>query len=418
MPNLFRLNVLGNVSVRNALGRTRHRQSQLRVLCVALGVFLASVMAPVASRGQDNEVSERERITAERFLTVLIRRPRPGTALDRVIEFHQRSGSIDTLLDALVVDDGQPDAGPKAMIAGLVQLRQGNSAAAAKQFARASRLMPEDSVASFQHGIALLQIGELDQAADAIRESITRKPSRAEAMQVYTKLAQLYARAGDRSRSLEVWNQLQQEFPSDEKVASRIAEEVARGGDAEEARRRFLSLADSARREEDKLRFAVRAAEMLRTLDRSDEALRELTAALAKTRPGSWLYRDIVLRIENGFTVTGDYEGLAAHYQKQIDADPDNINLPLRLARIWINLGRLSDAEEVARETLKKTPDSNEVRQSLVDVLQASGNYAEAATVQRDMLRSDPDNTDILFALATTLASDPVPAMEVRQERA
>ncbi|MEO1617096.1 MAG: tetratricopeptide repeat protein, partial [Planctomycetota bacterium] len=405
----------------------------LRSAFLALFVLLASTSAQGQGDGKDNteqttpRVTERERITAERFLSVLIRRPRPGTALDRVVEFHQRAGTLDQLLESLVQQGDQADTpgeantgttGARAMVAGLVYLTQSNAAEAAKQFERAAELMPTDSVASYQHGVALLQIGELEDAAEALKQAVERKPARTEAMEVYTTLAQLYARAGDRMRSIEVWNDLQKQFPSDEKIASRIAEELARSGDAEEARKRFSDLARSTRREEDKLRFSVRAAEMLRPLGKPDEALEELTAALAQTRPGSWLSRDIVSRIEEGFTATGDFEGLAKHYQKQIEAAPENLALPMRLTRIWINLGRLKDAETVARSTLEKSPDNNEIRQSLVDVLKAGGKYADAADVQRQMLQSDPDNSDIAFALANTLASDPDASMQARQENA
>ncbi|MEM9827122.1 MAG: tetratricopeptide repeat protein [Planctomycetota bacterium] len=367
---------------------------------------------------QRDSVSEREREIAERFLGVVLRRPRPGTALDRVVDFHQRAGTIDELLERLSAQtleggDGaaastssDPKTGLKVMVGGLVQLCRGNAADAAARLRIAEDLLPNDAAVSYQLGRALLQIGEIEDAAKAITRATQRQPSRAEATEMFTTLAQIYSQAGDREKAIEVWNRLQEQFPDDSKIGGRIAEELARSGDAQEARRRFLLLAKRTRQSEPALRLAVRAAEMLRELGDGDGALRELDAALAKTRPGSWLYRDIRRRIEQGFIDAGDFAGLSDYYGKRIAANPDDLSMPLRFARLQINDGRLAEAQTLLETSIKRAPNSPDLKQALVDVLLAGGKNPQAAKWQREMIAADPDNADWVFGLARTLSTD------------
>ncbi|MEM9827084.1 MAG: tetratricopeptide repeat protein, partial [Planctomycetota bacterium] len=379
-------------------------------------IVAAPIPATTDEKTGDDEtdaVSAREKQVVDRFLEVLYRRPRPGTALDRVVDFYQRSGAIDDLLEQLQVnlnadadDDSDAGRGAKAMVGGLIQLRRGKAADAAARLRVAETLRPQDAMASYQLGRSLLQIGQTQAAAAAITRATGRNPSRAEATEIFTTLAQIYSRAGNRDKAIEVWNQLQQQFPGDSKIGGRIAEELARAGDAAEARKRFLKLSETARPSEAALRFAVRAAEMLRQLDRSEEATKELDAAIAKTRPGSWLYRDIRRRIELGFTAEGDFAGLADYYQNRIAKHPEDLSLPLRLARLQTNRGRLRDAKTLLESSIKLAPTNVDLKQAMIDVRIAGGELSQAAQLQRELVSADPDNSDFVFALARTLSLD------------
>ena len=100
---------------------------------------------------EKDPVSDQERQVAERFLQVLMRRPRPGTALDRVYGFHVQNGSLDELIGSLEAAKGSDDpkavhdAGQRTMILALIQMQRGKPALAAEAFARAEELLPEDA---------------------------------------------------------------------------------------------------------------------------------------------------------------------------------------------------------------------------------------------------------------------------------
>ncbi len=70
-----------------------------------------------------------------------MKRPRPGTALDRVYGFHIQAGTLDELIADLTKQASEDDgsAGNRWMLVGLLQLQRGNDAAAAESLAAANR---------------------------------------------------------------------------------------------------------------------------------------------------------------------------------------------------------------------------------------------------------------------------------------
>src|SRR6056297_3432668 len=99
----------------------------------ALALAMPSSLA-TAQDAADSGAATREAQIAERFMQVLLRRPAPGTALDRVYGYHVQAGSLDATLDQLKSDvaQGGDDAGAKAMLLGLLQLQCGADAEAAQ----------------------------------------------------------------------------------------------------------------------------------------------------------------------------------------------------------------------------------------------------------------------------------------------
>ena len=116
----------------NFLGRMA-----VAVLVVGSSFFLAAPDSAAqdsvqeAAAKEDSGPTAQERAVAERFVQVLKRRPRPGTALDRVYGFHVQNGSLDDFIKTLQVADDAPDAGQNQMILGLLQSQRGKEAAAA-----------------------------------------------------------------------------------------------------------------------------------------------------------------------------------------------------------------------------------------------------------------------------------------------
>src|SRR6056297_679402 len=161
--------------------RSLPRRSVTIVLaCSIFALATGGVRCPA----QDPAATDREAQIAERFLDVLLRRPRPGTALDRVYGYHVQAGTLDQLIEDLEPGDGDSgnEAGARAMLRGLLLLRRGSDAEAAEALTEADRLRTDDAMASYYLGKALLQIGKADPAAEALQRAIDRKPARNEAL--------------------------------------------------------------------------------------------------------------------------------------------------------------------------------------------------------------------------------------------
>src|SRR5260221_13904144 len=101
--------------------------------------ILAAGQPPVASE-TDEEAARQQQIVA-RFLTVLERNPRRGTALDKVYGFHIENGSVEEFVKQLrtrTVD--KPDEGTGWMILGLVESQRGRDAAAVGALTKAKEV--------------------------------------------------------------------------------------------------------------------------------------------------------------------------------------------------------------------------------------------------------------------------------------
>ena len=352
---------------------------------------------------QDAEATRREAQIADRFLDVLLRRPRPGTALDHVYGYHVQAGTLDDLIDELRPDGGRAggDAGGRAMLRGLLLLRRGSDAEAAEALAEADRLRTDDAMASYYLGKALLQIGKADPAADALRRAIDREPARNEALPVFTELGRLYQRAQQPEKALEVWNRLEATFPGDSRVGEQIAGTLADEGQEEAALQRYERLAAEAGPADDPrvIGYRIAAAEMKRRLGRTDEALSDFESIASRLRPSGWLYTDVRRRIEAVFLRGGDYSALADYYADQVGQRPDEVALRLRLGQALAKAGRLNEAEESLLETVRRAPDDVDARLALIDVLKTAAKAEAAAEQFERLVEQDPENPDYLVQL-------------------
>lgn len=389
--------------------------------------LLIGLMPPVAMAQGTSVDDERERLTVERFLQVLLKRPRPGTSLDRVYGYHVRSGSLDDLLVALQEPTSEEaaelklndvDEGSGKMVLGLMQLQRGKSAAAVQALKQAEELLLQDAACSYYLGKAHLAIGETELAAAAMERAIDRAPARNEALPIFTELGRIYGRAGAAEKALNVWTRLEKLFPGDSRVGGQIAETLADEGKTEEALKRFESLANSARKDEEKIAFAVQAAEMKRRLGKPEEATADLESILNKLRPGSWLYTDVRNRIEDGFLKSGDVDALADYYQKRLEADADNLELMSRLGRILVSAGRLEEARATLEDAVERAPEDAEVRLGLVDILERQSKITEAGQQYEQLAKQDPSNPDYLLKWGQLLLEDQKQELPERRKAA
>ncbi len=142
-----------------------------------LPATLLRAAPPIIAETSDvDELSEEEMRqikTAERFLSILERNPRRGTALDRVYGHHVEFGSLDTFLESLRERaEESTDDGAVWMLLGLFESQRGNDGAAADAFLKAEQLRPEDAMASYYMGQSQLRIGQSEEAVASFERGI------------------------------------------------------------------------------------------------------------------------------------------------------------------------------------------------------------------------------------------------------
>ena len=118
---------------------------------------------PIAAAEQGDD--DRERQVMERFLAVLERAPRRGTALDRVYGYHVERGTLDALIktyqDRTAKD---PHDGAAWLLVGLLEAQRGRDAAAVAALRQAEQERKEDALPAYYLGQSLVLVGQPDAA--------------------------------------------------------------------------------------------------------------------------------------------------------------------------------------------------------------------------------------------------------------
>jgi tetratricopeptide (TPR) repeat protein len=306
----------------------RHGRNWL-ALCLSVAAGWAATYAAQAPKqppaaeepAADEPTAEeaKEKAVAERFRRVLETNPRRGTALDRLYGYHVERGTLDELVREYV-ERTQKDTkdGAASLIVGLLESQRGRDAAAVAMFKQAEAKLPTNAMPAYYLGQSLVLVGQPGAAAEAFERAITRKPNRADLLDIFQALGRVYQRAQKTEQALGVWNRLEKLFPDDARVQEQIATTLVEEGQFAQALPRLEKLAEQT---EDKYRqssLRMDVAELKVKLKKSAEALADFEKLLGELNPESWLYRDVRRRVEDVFLRSDDLAGLTKYFYRWV----------------------------------------------------------------------------------------------------
>lgn len=390
-----------------------------RPLAIAiLGLVLALADTIFAQQSQDDES---QRLSAERFLTVLLKNPRRGTAFDKVYDYHLERASLDDFLKSLQAKAEGPDARQSAamfLIAGMVHAQQGRNQEAIQAFSRAESLDPASVTAPYYLGQSLAIEGSAEKAAEAIERALQRMPAATELLDILQTLGRLHLRAQRNDKALDVWRRMERQFPGNAQVQEQIAIILLEENHFDEALPRYENLARVTQDIFRKSQFQVEAAEIKVRLGRTSDGLQDLEHILLQLNPDHWLFRDVRRRIESIYVKSNNQRGLVAYYEKWLKKYPEDLDAVSRLSRLLATLGRGRDAQRWLQDSLKLAPSSKELRLSLIGLLLAEFEYSAASAQFRELARFEPANPDVLREWGRVILRDTSVELADRQREA
>lgn len=351
---------------------------------------------------------------AERFVQVLLRRPQPGTALDRVYDFHVQNQTLDQFLDSLNAPQEADQAGAKQMVLGLIRMRQADLKNAITALEKADRWRDADAIASYQLARAYIAQGETTAAVKALHRAIDRNPNRRDAPDIFLDLGKLYARDGMADQAIKVWQQLIDQFPGELAIAEKVAASLAKEQHFDLAFQHYIRLAKQAKTMESKLGYQVKIAELHGELGQTDQSRKQLQSLLKRLRPGSWLYRDVRNRLERSYLAAGDFDALTNYYTDQANRSPDDLTSLVRLGQLLVGAGKPHEAEVVFRKSIERSPNLPDARLALAEILFNDGRLSDAAEQFNALLQNDPANPDYMMRLGEIFLSDQNVGLEQR----
>ena len=382
--------------------------------------LLISACRTVISQEPDPEEAK-EKSVVDRFVVVLKKNPRRGTALDKVYGYHVERGSLDGLVktyrDKTQTSKGA-DAGAAWLIVGLLESLRGQDAAAVTALEQAEKLAPQNYLASYYLGQSLVLVGQPDKAAEALERSIQRKPAQADLLDIYQALGRVYQRAQKTDQAMQVWNRLEKQFPDDPRVQEQIATTLLEENEFAAALPRYESLAKSSKDKYRQSLYQMEAAGLKVRLGKSDEGIAELEKLLEQLLPDNWLYRDVRRRIEAVYLRTDDQSGLITYYENWIKKKPNDLDAIGRLARLLASSGRGPESQEWLQKGLKVAPKSKDLRGALISQLIYEQKYPEAIAQYEQLDKHDPNNPDTLREWGRLVLKDTTLEAPARKARA
>ncbi len=345
-----------------------------------------------------SEEEQQARVANERFLSMLKKQPKPGTALDRVFAFHQDRGTLDEFLTeqrALMTADND---GVAELIVGLIESKRGDHSKAEQAFQLAEQRRPKDATASWFLGKSLLELLKPDAAAVALERAIERAPQKADLLLVFQDLGRAYRRSRQAEKANAVWQRMESQFPDDMRVKEQIASTLFDEGDFEEAVVRYEQLSTLHRDLYQKTQYAITAADLKLQMGRRDDALRDFETQLQTLDPESWLARDIRRRIDRSFLRNNDQAGLVSYYETWLQNHPDDLEIMASLGHALVLQGRGLDALNWYRKAVEKAPSNVALRKELLTLLTREKLFDEAAAEYEKLQQLDPGNIQHLEA--------------------
>ncbi len=370
---------------------------------------------PSAEQSADNR---RQRLMADRYEQLLLRRPRPGTALDRLYAFHASAGTLGERMEQLApTQPDAADAGNRWLLLGLLHQRSGDTAAAIEALEKAERLLPTDAMTSFLLGTALQTEGRIQPAIAAMQRALERQPPRTEALPMYLALGQLYYRQHQDEDAQQLWKQLGEQFGDDVGISRRVAQLMVDQQRLQPAVERYEQLAATASPQE-AITFRLTAARLKHWMGKSDQALADLQTLLPQVRPGSWLNEQVQRQIEDVLLADGGYEKLTEYYSAEFRLHPDDVDLGLRLGQAQTQAQQYEAAATTLRTLLRRTPDSVPVREALVEVLTHAKDWPAVAEQYAALAQQHADHPDYLLQWGTALLQDDSQTLQQRRTAA
>lgn len=359
--------------------------SALVVCLVALAPQFSSYTS--AQNWSTEESGARQREIVRRYRSLLERRPIEGVIFERLVE-EVGSGrgfeALVTLYEGLVQDDEQSFA--YRLILGHLYKRSGALTEAIEQYEAAAGLNPDSPWPWQSMADALLGVGLDTDATVAYERALEATRNSEERRLILFALADIAFSANQLEQAVAYLELIVQDDPNDVYMRMQLADVLVEHEEFEAALVQYQAIVDLSSR--DTRRKAVTLGmigDTLLHLSRVDEAIETYREGQRYATSGSWLWMDLEQRIVDAYRASGDVAALIDTYEREWrrpSYDQRRI-----LAGLYLEVGRVQDAEATLRRAIAQSRRSIDARLELVLLLEQNGELRGAAREYREILR-------------------------------
>ena len=193
--------------------------------------------------------------------------------------------------------------------------------------------------------------------------------------------AEKYVQQGKLQSAISEYEKVLKNDPKDLTVTNTVGDLYSRSGDSDKATECFKSVGDAYASQG----FTVKAIAMYKKICKLKPALESLLK-LAELYTQQGLFNDAraqYLQVAEEFLKANELENAVRIFQKILEMDPENSNMRIRLAEVYIRLNKKNEAWQIFT--------------SAAESLRSKGSLQGAEEVLQRMLKLDPGNTYALL---------------------
>jgi pilus assembly protein FimV len=193
--------------------------------------------------------------------------------------------------------------------------------------------------------------------------------------------AEKFVQQGKLQNAIAEYEKILKADPKDLTVSNTVGDLHARIGENDKAIECFKSVGDAYATQG----FTVKAIAMYKKLTKIKPTL-ESVLRLAELYTQQGLFNDAraqYLQVAEEFLRAGELEQAVRIFQKTLEMDPENVNMRMRLAEVYIRLGKKTEAWQIFA--------------SAAESLRARGALPQAEEILQKMLTMDPGNSYALL---------------------
>jgi len=194
--------------------------------------------------------------------------------------------------------------------------------------------------------------------------------------------AEKYVQQGKLQNAISEYEKVLKNDPKDLTVTNTVGDLYSRIGESDKATECFKNVGDAYANQG----FTVKAIAMYKKISKLKPSLESLLK-LAELYTQQGLFNDAraqYLQVSEEFLKAGELENAVRIFQKILEMDPENSNMRVRLAEVYVRLGKKNEAWQIFT--------------SAAESLRAKGSLSAADEILQRMLAIEPGNT---YALLT-----------------
>ncbi|MFY9978098.1 MAG: tetratricopeptide repeat protein, partial [Candidatus Sulfotelmatobacter sp.] len=214
--------------------------------------------------------------------------------------------------------------------------------------------------------------------------------------------AEKYIQQGKTQNAIAEYEKILKADPKDLTVTNTVGDLYSRLGDIDKATECFKAVGDAYAAQG----FTVKAIAMYKKISKLKPSL-ESVLKLAELYTQQGLFNDAraqYLQVAEEFLKSGELENAVRIFQKILEMDPENTAMRLKLAEVYVRLGKKTEAWQIFS--------------AVAEALRSKGSLPQAEEVLQRMLKLDPGNSYALLMQARNLleAGDADAAIEALQK--